>query len=42
MAEQRFYTSGVFRLGLTLAILGTFIALGGMAYAAFWIYTHLS
>jgi hypothetical protein len=32
----------LFRLGLTLAIVGTIIGLGGMAYAAFWIYTHLS
>jgi len=32
----------MFRLGLVLAILGTMIGFGGMAYAAFWIYTHLS
>jgi hypothetical protein len=32
----------MFRLGLTLAIVGTMIGLGGMAYAAVWIYTHLS
>jgi uncharacterized membrane protein YtjA (UPF0391 family) len=32
----------VFRLGLTLAIIGGAIGFGGMAYAAFWIYTHLS
>jgi hypothetical protein len=32
----------VFRLGLTLAIIGAMIGCGGMAYAAFWIYTHLS
>jgi hypothetical protein len=30
------------RLGLVLAIIGTMIGLGGMTYAAFWIYTHLS
>jgi uncharacterized membrane protein YebE (DUF533 family) len=40
--ERPFYTSGVFRFGVTLAILGTIIGLGGMAYAAFWIWTHLS
>jgi hypothetical protein len=28
-------------LGLTLAIIGTIVGLGGMAYLAFLIYTHL-
>jgi hypothetical protein len=31
----------VFRLGITLAALGTVIGLAGMAYAAYWIVTHL-
>jgi hypothetical protein len=36
-----FYTQTVFRLGVTLAVIGAMIGLGGMAFAAFWIYTHL-
>jgi hypothetical protein len=31
----------VFRLGVTLAIIGAIIGLAGMALAAFFIYTHL-
>jgi hypothetical protein len=31
----------VLRLGVTLAVIGAMIGLGGMAFAAFWIYTHL-
>jgi hypothetical protein len=31
----------VFRLGVTLAIVGGAIGFAGMAYAAFLIYTHL-
>jgi uncharacterized membrane protein YtjA (UPF0391 family) len=32
----------MFRLGVTLAIIGAMIGFGGMAYSAFWIWTHLS
>jgi hypothetical protein len=31
----------VLRLGVTLAVIGAMIGLGGMAFAAFRIYTHL-
>jgi hypothetical protein len=31
----------VFRFGVTLAIVGAIIGFGGMAFAAFVIYTHL-
>jgi hypothetical protein len=32
----------VFRVGITLAIIGTAIGVAGMAFAAYWITTHLS
>jgi hypothetical protein len=32
----------VFRLGIILAIIGTAIGVAGMAFAAYWITTHLS
>jgi hypothetical protein len=31
----------MFRLGVTFAVIGMVIGFGGMAYAAFWIVTHL-
>jgi uncharacterized membrane protein YebE (DUF533 family) len=29
------------RLGLALAVIGAAIGIGGIAYAALWIWTHL-
>jgi hypothetical protein len=41
LAEGRRRVTVSVRLGLTLALMGTAIGLGGLAYASYWIWTHL-